>query len=364
LAEIKPSPENNKLYKPIDTSDSDFRAFAEKVRVNGITDALIITLDGYICSGHRRYAAAVYLGLNSVPCRTATIYHADPQFLPFLRECNRQRVKTLDEVLREEVVSANPEEAYRALQEHRRKSASVFLDEIEMGAVKYRARITEAKQPFLNAILRILDEYEDSWPLSVRQIHYYLLNDPPLIHANKPKSRYRNTIQCYKAADELITRARLTSEISFDAIHDPTRPIVTWQVYREAAPFIRRELDRFLKDYYRDLMKSQPNHIEIIGEKNTIEGAIRPIAMEFTIPFCIGRGYSSLPPRHAMARRFKKSGKENLILLVLSDFDQRGRILAVRLLRACAMTLVSPTSVRSRWHSLRNKSKTCTCRRS
>jgi hypothetical protein len=131
-------------------------------------------------------------------------------------------------------------------------------------------------------------------------------------------------MQGYKAADELIIRARLTREISFKDIHDPTRPVVTWRVDPNPAPFLRRQLNDFLKGYYRDLMQSQPNHIEIIGEKNTIEGAIRPVAMEYTISYCIGRGYSSLPPRYEMAQRFKLSGKENLILLVLSDFDPEG----------------------------------------
>src|SRR5207248_957134 len=111
LSEIRPSPENDKLYKPVDRTDPDFRAFAEQVRVNGITDPLITTINGYIVSGHRRYAAADVIGLDSVPCRTANIYHDDPRFLTLLRHCNRQRLKTLDEVLRAEVVSANPEEA-------------------------------------------------------------------------------------------------------------------------------------------------------------------------------------------------------------------------------------------------------------
>src|SRR5579871_1789829 len=75
-------------------------------------------------------------------------------------------------------------------------------------------------------------------------------------------------------------------------------------------------------------MQSQPNHVEIVGEKNTIEGVIRPIAMDYTIPYTIGRGYSSLPPRYAMAQRFKQSGKEQLVLLVLSDFDPEGEDIA------------------------------------
>ena len=114
LSAIRPSPENDKLYRPVDHTDPDFREFVEQVRINGITDPLIITIDGYICSGHRRYAAAGVIGMDTVPCCTASIYHDDPRFLPFLRACNRQRAKTLDEVMREEVVSANPEEAHRA----------------------------------------------------------------------------------------------------------------------------------------------------------------------------------------------------------------------------------------------------------
>ncbi|WP_339613539.1 hypothetical protein [uncultured Rubinisphaera sp.] len=37
-----------------------------------------------------------------------------------------------------------------------------------------------------------------------------------------------------------------------------------------------------------------------------------------------GRGYSSLPPRKAMVDRFVQSGRENLIVIVVSDFDPEG----------------------------------------
>jgi hypothetical protein len=71
-------------------------------------------------------------------------------------------------------------------------------------------------------------------------------------------------------------------------------------------------------------MQSQPNHSEIIGEKNTIGSIIRPVAAEYCIPMTLGRGYCSLPPRHEMAKRFQRSGKEKLLILILSDFDPDG----------------------------------------
>jgi hypothetical protein len=243
-------------------------------------------------------------------------------------EYNRQRTKTPAERLREEVIVADPEEAYQSLLDHRQKRARVSVQKIEIVGVMRRAKISEAKQPFLDAILRVLEERVDYWPLSDRQIHYALLNDPPLIHAAKPDSRYDNTERSYKACIDLLSRARLFGLILWEAIHDPTRPVATPVVYPEPGGFIRGQLDDFLKGYSRDLMQSQPNHVEIIGEKNTIQSVVERVAGEYGIPYMIGRGYCSLQPRQQLAEKFNKSGKERLILLVLSDFDPEGEDIA------------------------------------
>jgi hypothetical protein len=164
----------------------------------------------------------------------------------------------------------------------------------------------------------------------VRQIHYALLNHPPLIHASKPGSRYTNTLKAYKALNDLLTRARLEHEYPFlwGAIDDATRPMTTWNVWQSTGPFIKKQLDGFLKGYYRDYQQSQPNQIEVVGEKNTILNIIEPVLMEYCIPFTIGRGYSSLPPRMKMAQRYFERGKEQLILLAVSDFDPEGEDIA------------------------------------
>jgi hypothetical protein len=111
-------------------------------------------------------------------------------------------------------------------------------------------------------------------------------------------------------------------------IQDATRPVSVWDVHRDVQGFIRREVDGFAKGYWRDLMQSQPNHIEIIGEKNTVDSIIRPVAAKYCIPTTIGRGYCSLRPRYDIAQRFRKSGKDRLVLLMLSDFDPDGEEIA------------------------------------
>jgi hypothetical protein len=56
--------------------------------------------------------------------------------------------------------------------------------------------------------------------------------------------------------------------------------------------------------------------------------------MRYTIPYTIGRGYASLDPRHKLIERFRASGKERLILLVLSDFDPGGEEIAHSFVRS------------------------------
>jgi hypothetical protein len=321
---LRPHPLNDRLYRPVSSTDPEIIALADSIRKHGLREPLVVTLDDVLLSGHRRLAAARLAGLNPVPCRVEKIDSSDPDALRLLREYNRQRVKSIDEVVREEIVSAEPEESYRFLQEHRRQASKVSADTICIEGHKHRARISKAKQPFLSAVKGVLVDRRDFWPLTDRQIHYALLNNPPLIHASKPNSCYQNTVQAYKSLCELLTRGRISGEIPFHAIHDPTRPVSAWHFYREPAAFIREQLKDFLDGYYRDLQQSQPNQIEIVGEKNTVESIIRPLALEYCVPMTIGRGYSSLPPRYDMACRFQRSGKEKLVLLFLSDFDPEG----------------------------------------
>lgn len=330
LADIRPSPENDRLYRPIDPDDPEFIALARSIAQYGVKEPLVITLDGWILSGHRRYAAAQATGMDRVPCRIEPIWRTDDSdgFITLLREYNRQRDKSLDEQLREEVVSADPHEAYQALLAYRREKSDLSdfgdLSTIEPVGRKRRKAISAAKYQMCEAVLRVVEDRRDFWPLSDRSIHYALLNDPPLRHAGKPKSRYVNDRASYQDLTDLLTRARLQGLIPWDAIGDETRPVVLWRVEPDVRAFIRREMDGFLKGYWRDYQRSQPNHIELVIEKLTVRNIVQPVAQEYGLPLTIGRGYCSIMPRRQMAQRYHRSGKEKLIVLLLSDFDPDG----------------------------------------
>jgi hypothetical protein len=328
--DLHPSPENDKLYRPVDEEDPEIVALANSISENGILEPLVVSIDRFIISGHRRYAAAGLAGITLLPCRVANISRTDDpdRFISALREHNRQREKSFDEKLREEVVTVDPTEAYQSLIEHRKRSSKINVTGLDLGEWKPRAEISKAKAPFLEAIKKLVDEDRDFWPLSVRQIHYRLLNNPPLRHASKPDSIYQNDMPSYKSLVDLITRARLDYQIEMEAIADETRPITTWAAWSDVRSFVRKELGDLLKGYWRNLMHSQPNHIELVVEKNTIASIAREVALKYCIPVTTGRGFCSLPPRHQMAERFKASGKETLIVLIASDFDPDGEQIA------------------------------------
>ncbi|MBD1213929.1 MAG: ParB/RepB/Spo0J family partition protein [Dolichospermum sp.] len=61
VAELKSHPKNESIY-----GDEDIQEFAQSIKENGLSDALIITPDGRIISGHRRWKAVKLLGWETV----------------------------------------------------------------------------------------------------------------------------------------------------------------------------------------------------------------------------------------------------------------------------------------------------------
>lgn len=338
IAEIQPAPENLQLYRPVRPDDPEVQQLADSIRRHGIQVPLVLSLDRFIISGHRRHVAAQLAGKTALPCRFAPIRRDrdHDRFLQLLRECNRQRVKSFDEVLREEIVSADPDAAYRGLVEYRRAKSRVNVATLEIGERKDRAKISEAKLPFLNAVICALNKLRDFWPVSERRVHYELLNDPPLRHASKPGSTYTNNKQSSKDLSDLITRVRVEGRITYDAIGDDTRPVTSWDVYDSLAAFIRDQIASFLCGYWRNLMQSQPAFVAVIGEKATLGPVIQPVLADYTIPFFLGRGFSSHPPMEWLRKQFVASAKEFCIVVLLSDHDPDGEDIgtsAARILR-------------------------------
>jgi hypothetical protein len=335
VSDIRPAPENDQVYRPIELEDPEILALAQSIRTNGLIEPIVISEDGYIISGHRRWNACLLLSFTgeqlnefgqNIPVRVQCgVKRGDPEFLRLLREANRQRVKGLDEVFREAVIDANPEDAYERVLAYRKEKSdkSDFGNGFIISGKKIRRAISPAKQPMLEAALRVLEERREFLPLSVRAIHYASSTIRRFEMHTDRTAFIRMTARPTKILQP-VNPGPAWGLIEWEMIVDETRPVSLWNVHYSPAAFIGKELENFLQGYWRDLQRSQPNHIEIIGEKLTIKTLVKRVASTYTIPVTIGRGFCSIQPRHDIAVRFQKSGKDRLVLLLLSDHDPDG----------------------------------------
>ena len=76
IGSIRPAHENGVVYAAISVDDPEVRELAKSIKARGIQEPLLISQDGYIISGHRRWVAAQIAGLKEVPCRVDSISRA------------------------------------------------------------------------------------------------------------------------------------------------------------------------------------------------------------------------------------------------------------------------------------------------
>jgi hypothetical protein len=285
-----------------------------------------------VVSGHRRLAAAKRIGLKEVPARIIQVYFELMNFkerMDLLRLHNYQRNKSASERIREKMLEIDPSHAHSEMVKRRiknRNRSDPSCVAVRLGRVKKRPKITTLQ--FLAKVKEIITENEPYWPLTDRRVHYLLLNEPPLKHDKKPESKYQNDKNSYKALTHLLIRARLSGEIPMQAIEDSTRPIQLAGGFQSLEQFVGQEVSNFLNGYSRELTIGQPDHIEIMLEKNALRSVVEAVARDYCIPVTTGRGFSSLSPRYELQQRFLKSGKSRLVLLMLTDFDPDGEMIA------------------------------------
>jgi hypothetical protein len=195
---------------------------------------------------------------------------------------------------------------------------------LKIEGMKRRNNISGQKADHVNYIKRVVfHDRREYWPLSVRGVHYALLNYQFLRNIPK-KLPYKNDDESYQATSDLITRMRLNGSIPWEAFDDSTRPLKTFNPFANILDFMRDQMSNFLNGYWRDLLQTQPNHVEVVCEKNTIYHMALRVADKYQIPTSSGRGFNSIDPWYDLYERHFNSGKERLIVIVLSDFDPEG----------------------------------------
>jgi len=165
----------------------------------------------------------------------------------------------------------------------------------------------------IRLINAILAEYQaDGYDLTVRQLYYQLV----------ARGIIENSQRSYKRAADLVNNARLAGLIDWDMIADRGRETITPPAWLDPADIVNQAARQFAIDKWHD----QQNHVEVMVEKQALEGVLIPVCRALGIRFTANKGYSSSSTLYETSKRlagFIDAGK-NVTVLYLGDHDPSG----------------------------------------
>lgn len=168
-------------------------------------------------------------------------------------------------------------------------------------------------QELIDTAASIITAYQSQgYDLSLRQLYYQFV-----AHHGLP-----NTEQNYKMLGGVISDARLAGELDWDALVDRGRETLENPHWDSPADVI----EAAAQGYWIDLWEDQPCHVEVMVEKQALEGVLVPVCRRLDVPFTANKGYSSSSAMYSAGKRIEEKlevGKK-IVILYLGDHDPSG----------------------------------------
>jgi hypothetical protein len=172
-----------------------------------------------------------------------------------------------------------------------------------------RRQIVETTNRLLNLLIKL--------NVTVRQIFYVAIQEGIL----------QNTEKAYNRLSDLLVTARLRGEVDWRRIEDRGRDVIGGDYgYNSKDEFLKQAVDSF-KNAWRDfslkMWETQPKHVEVWVEKDTLSGVVSEAAKGYRVFVCPTRGDSSFSYVMRAVERFAEVGKP-VVILYFGDFDPSG----------------------------------------
>jgi len=165
----------------------------------------------------------------------------------------------------------------------------------------------------LEKIQAVLENYsQQGYDLSLRQLYYQL------VAANVVP----NTERSYKNIGNLVSDARLAGLIDWDIIKDRGRNTVTNSHWDSPAQILEACANQYQIDKWAD----QKCYVEVMVEKQALEGVLEPVCRQLDVPFTANKGYSSQSAMYEAARRMYQRIRDDkcVHVIYLGDHDPSG----------------------------------------
>src|SRR5512144_2138059 len=141
----------------------------------------------------------------------------------------------------------------------------------------------EKTRTYLDTVIKTVEGMREYWPLTLRQVYYQLV--AALVIDNR--------LNEYKRLSKLLSEARLTGELPWEAMEDRSRVYLNADGWPSKNDFARQEMRSFLEGYRRDLLQDQPARLEVWIEKDALSRIVHEVAYPYCIPVIAARGFSS-----------------------------------------------------------------------
>lgn len=170
------------------------------------------------------------------------------------------------------------------------------------------------KIALLDIINSVLGKYfQQGYDLTLRQLFYQLVS----------KDIIPNTQRQYKNLGTLVNDARLAGLIDWGMIVDRGRETEIPAHWDSPASIIYAAARSFAIDKWED----QPNHIEVMVEKQALEGVLLPVCERLDVNFTANKGYSSQSLMYRIGQRLRslhRNKDKHIHILYLGDHDPSG----------------------------------------
>lgn len=159
----------------------------------------------------------------------------------------------------------------------------------------------------------ILDDYErQGYDLSLRQLYYQFV----------ARNIIPNNEKSYNNLGNLISDARMAGLLDWDMIRDRGREVIEGSYWGNPEVFLKSAARAFTINKWQD----QENHVEVMVEKQALEGVLIPVCEELQIPFTANKGYTSSSALYESSRRWNhlSDDNKNIHIIYLGDRDPSG----------------------------------------
>jgi hypothetical protein len=160
----------------------------------------------------------------------------------------------------------------------------------------------------------ILEDYaNEGYSVTVRQLYYQLV----------ARDVIENSLKSYSRISSVINRARMAGLMDWDMIVDRGRATKRDPHWLTPKRVIQSSLDWFSIDKWQ----YQPIHIEVMCEKQALEGVLQPACEKHDLPFTANKGYSSQSFMHAKGVELGDiiyGNRKDVFIIYFGDHDPSG----------------------------------------